>query len=84
MKAVLEFDLPKEDADLRVAIDGKHWQQILHNVQDYVCECRNMYRDKEDKNEELIDALQAINYYIIEQKSEHDVVYQWDAIKEEA
>jgi len=36
MKAILEFNLPEEDAEHRVALDGWKWKSVLYNVDQWL------------------------------------------------
>ncbi|MEI7481407.1 MAG: hypothetical protein WCK75_03560 [Elusimicrobiota bacterium] len=36
MKAILEFNLPEEDADHRVALDGWKWKSVLYGVDQWL------------------------------------------------
>lgn len=36
MKAILEFDLPEDEEDYRIAIDGYKWYLVVHEVDQWI------------------------------------------------
>ena len=55
MKATLEFNLPEEDAEHRMAIDGSNWKYVVSEMDEYL---RSQIKYQE-LPEEVDKALQA-------------------------
>ena len=70
MKATLEFNLPEEWDEHRVAVQGLDWQMVLFEVDQKLRETV-----KNDDSEQLADYAQGIRDYIYENMGERGLTW---------
>ena len=64
MKVVLEFNLPEDQTDFRLAQDGWKWKQIVSDVLQHLKECYKY--GKSDQYKTVGDALDSVRNVIVE------------------
>lgn len=68
MKAILEFDLSKENREFRLAIDGSKWMTVVHDIDETL---RREIRYNESLTEEQRCCYEKIREDIREEMIEH-------------